>query len=112
MQINTFGFRQAHNSSLLQSVAHASCGTYYFVDTLDSIPQTFGDALGSLLSVCAQDVEIRIQRAHPHATIHEVHSPFPQRVEGNDVIISVPDLVHEEHKVRRRRCSVRRACML
>lgn len=99
MQINTFGFGSTHNLDLLQSVAHASCGSYYFVESLDSIPQTFGDAFGNLLSIVAQQVDIRIERAHPSVTVYQVQSPFPQRIEANDVIISVPDLMCEECKV-------------
>ena len=39
---------------MLKSVAEAGSGLFYYLDNSDSIPESFCDCLGGLLSVAAQ----------------------------------------------------------
>ena len=50
----TFGFGTDHDADMLRSIADAGNGLYYFLDDVDSIPESFCDCLGGLLSVAAQ----------------------------------------------------------
>ena len=50
----TFGYGTEHDSDLLHAVSEAGHGLFYYIDTPDSIPDSFCDCLGGLLSVTAQ----------------------------------------------------------
>ena len=50
----TFGYGTEHDPSVLHAVAEAGNGLFYYVDNSDSIPESFCDCLGGLLSVAAQ----------------------------------------------------------
>ena len=43
-----------HDADLLHAVADAGNGLFYYIDNSDSIPESFCDCLGGLLSVAAQ----------------------------------------------------------
>jgi hypothetical protein len=62
---------------VLQAVADAGNGTYYFIESPTSIADAFTDALGGLLSVCAQRVELRITPRHGTKISH-VHTGLAQ----------------------------------
>lgn len=50
----TFGFGAEHDADLLRAVAEAGNGLFYYIDDTDSIPESYCDCLGGLLSVAAQ----------------------------------------------------------
>ena len=50
----TFGYGAEHDADLLRAVADAGNGLFYYVDNTDSIPESYCDCLGGLLSVAAQ----------------------------------------------------------
>jgi len=50
----TFGYGSEHDADLLHAVADAGNGLFYYIDNKDSIPESFCDCLGGLLSVAAQ----------------------------------------------------------
>ena len=50
----TFGFGSEHDADSLHSIAEAGNGLFYYIDNSDSIPESFCDCLGGLLSVAAQ----------------------------------------------------------
>ena len=55
-QVNvfTFGYGGEHDADLLSGVSEAGSGLFYYIDNADSIPESFCDCLGGLLSVAAQ----------------------------------------------------------
>lgn len=55
-QVNvfTFGYGGEHDADLLRAVSEAGHGLFYYIDNPDSIPESFCDCLGGLLSVAAQ----------------------------------------------------------
>ncbi|PNH06506.1 hypothetical protein TSOC_007145 [Tetrabaena socialis] len=63
MTVHTFGFGAGHSVELLQAVAEAQSGIYYFIKTSEDIATGFGDALGGLLSVVAKNVRVGIRPA-------------------------------------------------
>ena len=50
----TFGYGTEHDSVLLPALADAGNGLFYYIDNGDTIPESFCDCLGGLLSVAAQ----------------------------------------------------------
>jgi hypothetical protein len=50
----TFGYGGEHDADLLRAVSEAGHGLFYYIDNADSIPESFCDCLGGLLSVSAQ----------------------------------------------------------
>ena len=50
----TLGYGEEHDSEMLTGVAKAGNGLFYYVDNEESIPESFCDCLGGLLSVAAQ----------------------------------------------------------
>ena len=50
----TFGYGAEHDSDLLNAIASAGNGIFYYIDNPDNIPESFCDCLGGLLSVTAQ----------------------------------------------------------
>lgn len=50
----TFGYGSEHDTDLLHALASAGNGLFYYIDNKDSIPESFCDCLGGLLSVAAQ----------------------------------------------------------
>lgn len=50
----TFGFGSEHDADALHAIADAGNGLFYYIDNSDSIPESFCDCLGGLLSVAAQ----------------------------------------------------------
>uniref|UniRef100_A0A383VXD5 VWFA domain-containing protein n=1 Tax=Tetradesmus obliquus TaxID=3088 RepID=A0A383VXD5_TETOB len=60
VSVHTFGFGADHDARLLQAIAEAGHGIYYFIQDDSQIPEAFGDALGGLLSVVASSVRVTI----------------------------------------------------
>ena len=50
----TLGYGSEHDGEFLSGLAAAGNGLFYFVENADSIPESFCDCLGGLLSVAAQ----------------------------------------------------------
>ncbi|ETO30792.1 hypothetical protein RFI_06330, partial [Reticulomyxa filosa] len=59
--INTFGFGEGHNESLLQAIAEHGRGMYAFIKDTTMISATFAECLGGLISVVAQNIVMRVQ---------------------------------------------------
>ncbi|EDQ88136.1 uncharacterized protein MONBRDRAFT_33043 [Monosiga brevicollis MX1] len=70
--IYTFGYGKDHNENMLRQLSETGNGMYYFIESNDIIPESFGDCLGGLLSVFAQNIEVKLSAVHPEATIKRV----------------------------------------
>eukprot|EP00164_Ancoracysta_twista_P000122 GFYU01000178.1.p1 GENE.GFYU01000178.1~~GFYU01000178.1.p1 ORF type:complete len:554 (+),score=227.01 GFYU01000178.1:55-1662(+) len=100
VNIFTFGFGTDHSEELLQAVAQAGGGMYYFVDSPESIPTAFGDCLGGLLSVVAQNISIKISAANG-ATIEQVMNtrfPMEEVKAKHEYVVKMGDLYSEEER--------------
>ena len=90
--IAAFGFGADHSSELLRRLADM----YYFVETAESIPASFGDALGGMLSVVAQNVRLSIVSASPWSRLVNVVTPFPTHLQVDGIEVEIGDLFAEE----------------
>jgi len=59
--IFTFGFGSDHDDKMLKGVSEAGKGLYYFLENEDGIPQAFGNCLGGLISVVAQNIKLHLE---------------------------------------------------
>jgi hypothetical protein len=55
--LHTFGYGSDHDSEILRALSTAGGGSYYFVEGVDTIRCAFGDCLGGILSVVAQNLQ-------------------------------------------------------
>lgn len=72
ISVHTFGYGSDHDSDLLRAISNAGNGSYYFVDEVDALRSAFGDCLGGILSVVAQNLELEIEAVNG-AMITKVH---------------------------------------
>ncbi|KAM3144393.1 hypothetical protein pb186bvf_003557 [Paramecium bursaria] len=59
--LHTFGFGKDHDPKLLTFLASLRNGNFYFVDRLDLLADFFIDALGSVVSTIATNVQIQLK---------------------------------------------------
>lgn len=98
--IYTFGYGSDHNSDLLDGLAKAGGGSYYFMETVDAIPEAFADCMGGLMSVLAQNIKVHIEVADPSSgiTINEVMTSFDKKSTNLKSTVIVGDIFSEEQK--------------
>ena len=62
ISVNVFGYGCDHNAELLRNISEASVtkGSYYFIESNDNVSSAFGDCLGGLMSVAAQNIMLTI----------------------------------------------------
>eukprot|EP00301_Raphidiophrys_heterophryoidea_P019621 c4517_g1_i1.p1 GENE.c4517_g1_i1~~c4517_g1_i1.p1 ORF type:complete len:475 (+),score=184.24 c4517_g1_i1:57-1427(+) len=98
--VYTFGFGSDHDAALLGQMADAGRGSYYFMNTPDSIPQAFADCVGGLMSVVAQNIELTITSASQDVVIRDVVTNFPKTVvvANQKFTVRIGDLFSEERK--------------
>mmetsp|Transcript_24245 Transcript_24245/g.49104 ORF Transcript_24245/g.49104 Transcript_24245/m.49104 type:complete len:567 (+) Transcript_24245:1-1701(+) len=98
VRVCTFGFGDDHSPELLGELARAGGGTYYYIEKEDGIATAFGDALGGLLSVAAQNVTLDFVPAKG-VRARGVHCAFANSVSAEGVqSVAVGDLFSEENK--------------
>ena len=97
-----FGYGQGHNAHLLTELADAASGSYYFVETDSNVGAAFGDALGGLLSVVAQNAVVTLQVAAEAAStgaeiVKVYHDQAIQRDNGT-YTVNLGDFYAEESR--------------
>lgn len=98
ISLHTFGYGSNHNADLLRAIATAGNGSYYFVEGVDDIRGAFGDCLGGVLSVVAQNLELTIEAVNG-ATITKVHHKSAKAVEpGRVYTVRFADVYGEEQR--------------
>ena len=96
--LHTFGYGADHDSTLLRSLATAGSGSYYFVEGVDDIRTAFGDCLGGILSVVAQNLQLEIEACNG-TTISAVHHKSAVCVAaGRRFRVPFADLYGEEQR--------------
>lgn len=94
----TFGFGSDHNVELLKAVSDCANGVYYFIDDLDKVGNAFGDCLGGLLSIVAQNTTLEIMGANG-STVSDVFTDYPnKRRADKTLVVDLGDLYAEEQR--------------
>uniref|UniRef100_A0A7S0WEN2 VWFA domain-containing protein n=1 Tax=Hemiselmis tepida TaxID=464990 RepID=A0A7S0WEN2_9CRYP len=98
VRVFTFGFGEDHSPQMLKALAEAGSGTYYYIETEDRIPTAFADALGGLLSVAVQNVQVDFLPA-PGVTVSRAHTGFStEPLAGGGGSVRVGDVFGGESK--------------
>jgi len=98
LSVHCFGYGSNHQSDLLRGISEAGSGSYYFLQNNDDIRSAFGDCLGGVLSVVAQNLVLEVQ-AQGDARIRKVHHPSVECLEeGRRYAIRFNDLYGEEER--------------
>mmetsp|Transcript_67647 Transcript_67647/g.174284 ORF Transcript_67647/g.174284 Transcript_67647/m.174284 type:complete len:633 (+) Transcript_67647:74-1972(+) len=79
--VSTFGFGKDHNADLLQGLAEVGGGVYSFVEDEDKIGESFGEALGGLLSTTHQNVCLSLELA-PGVGFSKAFTSYPLELPG------------------------------
>lgn len=103
VSLSCFGYGKDHDSDFLRQIANATPGgTYYFVENDSNVGSAFGDALGGVLSVVAQNAVVTIQ-VPPEAAalgveIVNVHHPQKLKRENGSYSVTIGDFYAEESR--------------
>eukprot|EP00521_Asterionellopsis_glacialis_P008482 CAMPEP_0195280982 /NCGR_PEP_ID=MMETSP0707-20130614/471_1 /TAXON_ID=33640 /ORGANISM="Asterionellopsis glacialis, Strain CCMP134" /LENGTH=502 /DNA_ID=CAMNT_0040339817 /DNA_START=49 /DNA_END=1557 /DNA_ORIENTATION=+ len=96
--MHCFGYGEDHDDSMLQSLSEATQGgTYYFLDDDSNVASAFGDALGGILSVVAQNATLHIKPA-PGCTIVDVHHEHKLEQKNGTYTVTLGDFYAEEKR--------------
>lgn len=96
--IYTFGFGASHNSNLLQAIAEASQGSYFFIRTTELIKEVFANCLGGLLSIVAHHIVLKFTPA-AGTVVKKVLSTLPfETASDSTIVINMKDLYSEEQR--------------
>mmetsp|Transcript_11259 Transcript_11259/g.14540 ORF Transcript_11259/g.14540 Transcript_11259/m.14540 type:complete len:367 (-) Transcript_11259:695-1795(-) len=94
--VHTFGYGSDHDSAMLREISTVGNGSYYFVEGVDDIRSAFGDCLGGMLSVVAQNLQVELEAING-ASITKVHHKNAVVVEANKKYrVPFADLYGEE----------------
>ncbi|CAD8066229.1 unnamed protein product [Paramecium sonneborni] len=63
--LHTFGFGQDHDAPMMTSICNLKSGSFYFVQDVTLLDEFFADALGGLISVVGENLEINISSSAP-----------------------------------------------
>jgi Ca-activated chloride channel family protein len=106
LSVYTFGYGSDHNDELLKGLSEANSenkGTDYFIDKDDDVSSAFGDCLGGLLSVTAQNLKIKIEGSnivvkHSSAKLVPVDERINPAPGTSEWTVSLGDMFAEESK--------------
>ncbi|OMO70493.1 Zinc finger, RING-type [Corchorus capsularis] len=99
--VHTFGFGFEHDSNAMHAISDISGGTYSFIESIDMLQDAFARCIGGLLSVVAQDVQLKMQLISPEVQIVSISSGrYKSEImsEGQTAIIEVGSLYADEEK--------------
>jgi len=71
---------------------------YYFIEKTDQIPESFADALGGIMSILAQEIEVTIEPINDNVKIEKIETGYKLTQEGKKWKIKIPDLCFEEKR--------------
>ena len=60
LTVHAIGYGTSHNITLMGSMAHESSGSYQVVENLEHVASVFGDILGGVMTIRAQNCEIML----------------------------------------------------
>lgn len=101
--IHTFGYGSDHNAKLLRDITQSTHGgSYYFVEKDSDVASAFGDALGGILSVVAQNATVTIiippEAAMLGVRILDVHHQHKSKQPDGSYKVTLGDFYAEESR--------------
>lgn len=93
--LSAFGYGEDADQTLLRDLSTLGRGNYAYVRSPEDALTAFARELGGLLSTCAQRIELRVT-PRPGTELTDVVSDVDARMEGETVVIRIPDLLADE----------------
>lgn len=98
ISISTVGVGEHYNENLLQDMAEAGCGNYYYIQNPDEIPDIFARELLELQKTVAQNLVLRISLP-AGVLLNRSYGYIPHLVSETGAEFILPDLSGGEEKV-------------
>jgi len=98
--IHCFGYGSKHDREMLRDISHVTeGGTYYFVEKDSDVSSAFGDALGGILSVVAQNTILTFNASNEFGIriIDILHDKAVKKEDGS-FTVNVGDFYAEESR--------------
>lgn len=99
--VYAFGFGQDHDTSTLSCIAEAAQTPFTYVEKPDSIKAAFAGAVGGLMSVSAQSIQLCIN-PDGGCTIAALHTHFTNRLQDDSSngasVVTIPDAFAGERR--------------
>lgn len=96
ISLSSFGVGLDYNETLMTDMAETGAGNYYFIDAANKLAAIFDKELNGLMSVAAQNAELKIQLP-PGVKIQKGY-PLKFQQTGDEIILKLRDLSSEETK--------------
>lgn len=93
----TLGFGSDFNEDLLVAIAKAAGGKFYFIESAESAPAVFREELEGLLSLVAQNIELKVTMLDPVKMMKQ-WTGYPAKQKGDAVTFALGDAYAEEEK--------------
>ena len=90
----TFGVGEDFDEALLQSMADAGGGHFYFIENAAQIQDHIATEVGELLAVVARDVTLEVTA--PETVSVRALSPYPLEQRGSRKVVLLGDLIAEQ----------------
>jgi Ca-activated chloride channel family protein len=98
MSVSTIGFGTDHDPELMQSMAQAGGGNYYYIENADQINSAFAQELGGLVTCFAQNIKIEATFKPCVKDVDVVNKAWEWAYEDDKLTVRLPDLFAEESK--------------
>jgi hypothetical protein len=103
ISLHAFGYGEDHDADLLESISIATeGGTYYYIEADKNVAEAFGDAIGGVVSVVAQNavvnVQIPLEATAMGVKINKVHHDNVIKRENGSYSVTLGDLYAEESR--------------
>lgn len=96
VNLSTFGLGEDFEEDLLQAMAEAGGGNFYYIESPDQIPGIFEQELSGLLSIIAQNLTVKVKLGEGVKVNGVLGYPFDP---GDDVTVNLPDIYSGETKI-------------
>jgi len=97
LSTTTLGFGADFQEDLLTAIAQSSGGKFYYIESADMAPTVFREELEGLLTLVAQNIELRINVAEPVAMLRQ-WTDYPAEAHGLSIRFKLGDAYSEEEK--------------
>lgn len=96
VNLSTFGLGEDFEEDLLQAMAEAGGGNFYYIETPDQIPGIFEQELTGLLNIVAQNLSVRVKPGQGVAVTGVLGYSFTS---GEGVSVNLQDIYSGETKL-------------
>ncbi|CAK64169.1 unnamed protein product (macronuclear) [Paramecium tetraurelia] len=99
--LHTFGFGEDHDAQMMTQLCNLKSGSFYFVQDVTLLDEFFADALGGLISVVGEQLEITLSSSAPppyqDIQISKTYGNMWQK-KGNQYYITQPQIASGSRK--------------